>query len=136
MKINKKYNYLYILAILAIIFIGIIMTLHIKESITLQTSPTIPPNNFITTNEVLSVPINTNLDIPVTIFNGFDYFGNDIQNHDTISYSDCIALCANNNLCKGIVTNFKGEGPGSCSLKSNMTINTIDLTKNATKFNR
>ena len=110
------------------------MTLHIKESYTLTSA--IPPTNFIKTNDVLSVPINTNLDIPVTLFNGFDYSGNDLEKRDSISYSDCFSLCANNNLCKGIVANFKGEGPGSCSLKSNMTINNIDLTKNATKFNR
>jgi len=115
---SKNYNYLYGLAILTFIIIGILIAMNIKE--TLVTQSIIPPTNFISTNEILDVSINSQLDIPVTLLNGLDYSNNEIQKYDSISYTDCFTQCANNNLCKGIVTNFAQgkEGPGYCSLKS------------------
>ena len=135
MKKSKNYNYLYGLAILALIIIGILITINIKETLVIKSI--IPPTNFISTNEILDVSINSTLDIPVTLLNGLDYSGNEIQKYDSIGYTDCFTQCANNNLCKGIVTNFKqGSGPGYCSLKSKMDVNRIDPTKYSTKFNR
>ena len=137
MKYVKKCNYLYILAILAILFIGIIMIMKMKESMIFDISTNTPPNNFITTNKVLNVPINSNLDVPVTLFNMIDYSGNDISYNNSISYSDCFYNCANNNLCKGIVTDFdKNIGPGQCWMKSDMSIHVMNQNKYSTKFNR
>jgi hypothetical protein len=135
MKKSKNYNYLYCLAILALIIIGILISMNIKEPFVIKSI--IPPTNFISTNEILDISINSHIDIPVRLLNGLDYSGNEIQNYDMISYDDCFTQCANNKLCKGIVTNFaKDKGPGSCSLKSKMDVNTIDSTKYSTKFNR
>jgi hypothetical protein len=135
MKKSKNYNYLCGLAILSFIIIGILIAMKIKEP--LVTKSIIPPTNFISTNKILDVPINSSLDIPVTLLNGLDYSNNEIQTYDSISYTDCFTQCANNNLCKGIVTNFEqGKGPGYCSLKSKMDVNSIDPSKYSTKFNR
>ncbi len=47
-----------------------------------------------------------------------DYPGNDISSLTGISLNDCKKKCISDKTCKGIVTEFQGDGPGSCWLKS------------------
>jgi hypothetical protein len=49
-----------------------------------------------------------------------DYSGNDIGSSLTnISLGDCKKKCISDNTCKGIVTDFTGDGPGAnCWMKN------------------
>ena len=48
-----------------------------------------------------------------------DYSGQDIGTSLTnTSLSDCKKKCIDNTSCKGIVTDFSGDGTGNCWLKS------------------
>jgi hypothetical protein len=48
-----------------------------------------------------------------------DYPGNDIGSELTgISLNDCKKKCISDKTCKGIITDFQGDGPGACLLKS------------------
>lgn len=49
-----------------------------------------------------------------------DYVGNDIDSSiKNISLVDCKKKCVDNTSCKGIVTDFSGEGTGTCWMKNN-----------------
>ena len=47
-----------------------------------------------------------------------DYPGNDIANTPNISLNDCKQKCITDKTCKGIVTDFSGDGPGNCWTKN------------------
>ena len=48
-----------------------------------------------------------------------DYSGNDIGSSLTgVSLNECKKKCITNATCKGIVTDFSGEGTGTCWMKS------------------
>jgi hypothetical protein len=50
-----------------------------------------------------------------------DYSGNDIGSTSLtgISLNDCKKKCIGDDTCKGIVTDFTGDGPGTCWMKNN-----------------
>lgn len=56
-----------------------------------------------------------------TIWNkvAMDYPGNDLENGN-YSLMDCKKKCIANASCKGIVTDYQGDGPGNCWLKSEL----------------
>jgi len=47
-----------------------------------------------------------------------DYSGNDISSLSGTTFNDCKKKCVTDSSCKGIVTDFSGDGPGTCWLKS------------------
>jgi hypothetical protein len=47
-----------------------------------------------------------------------DYSGNDITSLTNISLGDCKKKCISDSTCKGIVTDFTGDGPGNCWMKN------------------
>ena len=48
-----------------------------------------------------------------------DYAGNDIGSSLTgVSVNDCKKKCIGDSTCKGIVTDYEGDGPGTCWMKS------------------
>jgi hypothetical protein len=49
-----------------------------------------------------------------------DYGGNDIQNFSSIGLNECKQNCIKQKDCKGIVTDYQGDGPGNCWLKNTM----------------
>jgi hypothetical protein len=51
---------------------------------------------------------------------GMDYPGNDLEN-GTYSLMACKKNCIKNASCQGIVTDYQGDGPGNCWLKSDLT---------------
>jgi hypothetical protein len=60
-----------------------------------------------------------------------DYNGNDIGTSLTgISLNDCKKKCLGDSTCKGIVTDFSGDGPGTCWMKNNWG----DATDNESRF--
>ena len=49
-----------------------------------------------------------------------DYPGNDLEN-GKYTLNDCKKKCIANRLCKGFVTDYMGDGPGNCWLKSSLS---------------
>ena len=49
-----------------------------------------------------------------------DYPGNDLEN-GTYTLMDCKKQCIENASCQGIVTDFQGDGPGNCWIKSDLS---------------
>ena len=47
-----------------------------------------------------------------------DYSGNDIGNFKGVSLNECKKKCVDDKNCHGIVTDFSGDGPGTCWTKS------------------
>ena len=49
-----------------------------------------------------------------------DYPGNDLEN-GTYTLMDCKKKCIENASCQGIVTDYQGDGPGNCWIKSDLS---------------
>lgn len=65
-----------------------------------------------------------------------DYGGNDIQNFPSIGLNECKQNCIKNKDCKGIVTDYQGDGPGNCWLKTTMENGTDNDQRWAYKISR
>ena len=65
-----------------------------------------------------------------------DYGGNDIQNFPSIGLNECKQNCIKNKDCKGIVTDYQGDGPGNCWLKTTMENGTDNDQRYAYKISR
>jgi hypothetical protein len=65
-----------------------------------------------------------------------DYSGNDISSLSGVSFNDCKKKCITNSSCKGIVTDFSGDGPGNCWLKSAFGTGSSNDTRFTYKLNR
>ena len=49
-----------------------------------------------------------------------DYPGNDLE-HGNFSLTECKKRCIKNASCKGITTDYRGEGRGNCWIKSDLS---------------
>jgi len=49
-----------------------------------------------------------------------DYIGNDLES-GRYTLNDCKKRCIAKRTCKGFVTDYMGDGPGNCWLKSELT---------------
>lgn len=68
-----------------------------------------------------------------------DYGGNDMVNspHTNISLGDCKKKCIRDATCKGIVTDFTGDGPGAnCWMKSAWGEGTVNDSRFTYKLTR
>ena len=139
---NKNLNYLYILIILVIVFIlfiGISMT--IKESY--YTYKYTPYDPSFKSNQILDDTRSTAYkyyekklyDTPIMYEPNKDYKGNTIKTLTGTNYPTCLYECiVNSTSCKGIVTYFTGNTPGTCDLKSKMTTKSNSSTAYYTRI--
>lgn len=67
---------------------------------------------------------------------GIDYGGNDINTLSNISLKDCKQKCIGDTTCKGISTDFNGDGPGTCWMKSDLTTGTTNASRWVYKIKR
>jgi hypothetical protein len=67
---------------------------------------------------------------------GTDYGGNDLSTLSDTSLQDCKKQCIGNTSCKGISTDFDGDGPGTCWLKSDLTTGTPNTGRWVHKLKR
>ena len=65
-----------------------------------------------------------------------DYSGNDIGNFKSVSLNECKKKCVSDTSCKGIVTDFSGDGPGSCWTKNLFGASTESTNRFAYKLSR
>jgi len=65
-----------------------------------------------------------------------DYNGNNITSLTGVSLNNCKKKCMMDSKCKGIVTDYTGDGPGNCWLKSTFGTGIKDDTKNTYRLTR
>ena len=65
-----------------------------------------------------------------------NYSGNDITNLTGISLNNCKKKCMMDSTCKGIVTDYEGDGLGNCWLKSTFGTGIKDESNNTYKLTR
>jgi hypothetical protein len=65
-----------------------------------------------------------------------DYSGNNISSLTGISLNNCKKKCMMDSKCKGIVTDYTGDGPGNCWLKSTLGTGVKEDSKNTYKLTR
>ena len=135
----KKCNNLYILAILAILFIIIIsITMKMKETYYI---PSPLPNDYIP-NQIEKSSTSTSQKSVMYIPN--TWYANNADKFTDKPYDACLDECVNNTSCKGITTNTirstSNPNPtGRCWQNTTMTENnrrTTDLIRSSIKLAR
>ena len=148
-KIKNKFNNLYILAILAILFIIIMgITMNMKEPYAY--TPYTYETGFVPTHVARYSPDSTNplkfnsppayqyQDTPIMYSSNEDHPNNTIRTMTSQNYTSCVNSCITEPTCKGIVTDFKQSDRGTCDLKNKMDDTTRKTISNkySTRINQ